>query len=637
MKRLITLSLTLLFGLYVYGQSSRMQVQNSIKNMAVHDIPMMSYDEAPASNQLANGNRSLKFDEWTEENLGESRYDLQSNYSSQNRIFLYEDGTIAATWIMGFAETTFPERGTGYNYYDGTSWGDYPTDRIESIRCGWPSIAPWNMTGEIVVSHGTPAGAGLSVNTRPDKGTGDWTEYFFLGPDPSPDLAWPRMVTNGHDKNTVHMFYTTLPEGNGGTIYNGMDGALLYSRSLDGGTTWDILHYQHPEVTSSEYLAVGGDYYDIAEPKGDTLAFVVGSKWHDCFLLKSTDNGETWEKIMIWEHPYPVFDWSVTITDTFYCTDGGFSVVLDNSGMAHVAFGIQWVLHDTPGDTYTGWPTVDGLGYWNETMPMFSNGINTLCPYDDEPESELIENYNLIGWAQDVNGNGTWDIIGGSAETVGNYRVGASSMPELIIDEADNMYLLFSSITETFQTDEQNYRHLWMRVSRDNGDTWNDEFYDLTGDVAHIFSECVFPSMTPTTDDYLHVVYQMDTEPGGAVQGDLDPYGDNYYPYIKIHKPEILGLEDNEQFSAGYLDFASPCYPNPVTNSTYVNIHLLNPADLSIDVYDIAGKKIMEIDHGYTGVGVHQLMIDASQLPDGVYIYKVMAGGDVISHRMIVD
>jgi len=59
MKRLITLSLTLLFGLYVYGQSSRMQVQNSIKNMAVHDIPMMSYDEAPASNQLANGNRSL--------------------------------------------------------------------------------------------------------------------------------------------------------------------------------------------------------------------------------------------------------------------------------------------------------------------------------------------------------------------------------------------------------------------------------------------------------------------------------------------------------------------------------------------------------------------------------------------------
>ncbi len=636
MKKLLTLSFTLMIGLFVFGQSSRMYVPNSIKNMAIHNIPIMSYDEASVTNLPENGNRGLNIGDWTEETIGQSKYDLQSNYSSQNRIFLYDDGTIGATWILGFANATFPERGTGYNYFDGTSWGPWPTERIESVRCGWPSIAPWNNTGEIIVAHGTDPELGLTVNTRPVKGTDEWTEYFFVGPEGSPDLAWPRVVTNGPDNNTIHMFYTTLPENNGGAIYNGMDGCLLYSRSQDGGATWDILHYQHPEVTSSEYLAVGGDYYDIAEPKGDTLAFVVGSKWHDCFLLKSTDNGENWEKIMIWEHPYPVFDWSVTITDSFYCTDGGLSVALDNNGMAHVAFGIQMVLHDTPGDTYTGWPTVDGLGYWNETMPMFSNGLRTLSP-DGDPESELIEDYNLVGWAQDVNGNGVWDIIGGSAETVGNYRLGASSMPELVIDEADNMYLLFSSITETFQTATQNYRHLWMRVSRDNGVTWNDEFYDLTGDVAHIFSECVFPAMAPTTDDYLHVIYQDDDEPGGAVQGDLDPYNDNFYPYIKIHKPEILGTQDYDQFSAKYLDFASPCYPNPTHNSSYVNVHLLNPANLSIEIYNITGKKVMEVNHGYTGVGVHQLMIEASQLSNGVYIYKVMAGGESVTHRMIVD
>jgi hypothetical protein len=306
--------------------------------------------------------------------------------------------------------------------------------------------------------------------------------------------------------------------------------------------------------------------------------------------------------------------------------------------MAHVAFGIQRVLHEAPGDTYTGFPFVDGVGYWNENMPVFSNGLNTLNPNTTDPESELIENYNLVGWAQDINGNGTWDIIeGDDASTIGNYRLGASSMPELCIDEADNMYLLYSSVTETFQTDEQNYRHLWMRVSRDNGVTWNDEFFDLTGDVSHIFTEAVFPSMAAKTDDYIHVIYQDDTEPGGAVQGDNDPYGDNYYPYIKIHKPEILGSSEYAQFTAQYLDFASPCYPNPARDNTTINVHLLNPARLSVEVFSIMGEKVMVMDQGYKSVGVHQIAFDVSQLARGTYIFKVKAENESVSHRMIVN
>lgn len=246
----------------------------------------------------------------------------------------------------------------------------------------------------------------LVFNTRDVKGTGTWVESTLVGPVGHEDLLWPRAVTNGTDNMTFHVFSTITPVNNGGSIYNGMDGALLYNRSLDGGVTWDINNIQPPEVTSDEYLAIGGDYYTIAEPKGDILAFVVGGKWTDMFLLKSTNNGDDWEKTLIWEHPYPLFDWNVTVTDTFYACDGGMGAAIDNYGDVHVVFGITRVGHFEPGNTYTGYPLVNGLAYWNESMPMFSDGQNTLNPYG-HIDSELIENVNFIGWAQYVNGNGS--------------------------------------------------------------------------------------------------------------------------------------------------------------------------------------------------------------------------------------
>ncbi|MEZ5083466.1 MAG: hypothetical protein R2750_08460 [Bacteroidales bacterium] len=50
----------------------------------------------------------------------------------------------------------------------------------------------------------------------------------------------------------------------------------------------------------------------------------MGNSWKDFVLMKSSDNGDSWEKTIIWECPYPLFN-TVTPpfeTDTFYCVDG---------------------------------------------------------------------------------------------------------------------------------------------------------------------------------------------------------------------------------------------------------------------------------------------------------------------------
>ncbi len=53
-------------------------------------------------------------------------YDLQTNGSSQNRIYLFDDGFIGATWTYGMESSSYPDRGTGYNSFNGFSWQPYP-------------------------------------------------------------------------------------------------------------------------------------------------------------------------------------------------------------------------------------------------------------------------------------------------------------------------------------------------------------------------------------------------------------------------------------------------------------------------------------------------------------------------------
>jgi hypothetical protein len=625
MKKLTLLLICLSFGLAVFSQG-KVMIPREIKDLPLENLPIASVDETLNHDAGA----PYKFGEWTEEKVGETVFDLQSNYAVQNRMYMFDDGTMGATWTMGFTDANFPDRGSGYNFFNGTEWGDIPTERIESLRCGWPSYMQYGMNGEMIVAH-TGGDQGLVMNYRETRGTGDWTEMFFQGPEGHEDIIWPRVVTSGADYNTIHVFAVTTPVANGGSLYQGMDGCVVYSRSTDGGTTWVDDNITLDGMGPDYYTMAGGDYYAIANPVGDNIAFVMASKWQDMYLMKSEDNGATWEKTMIFEHPYPFFDWNVTVTDTFFCPDGAVAVAIDNDGIAHVTFGITRVGHFEIGDTYTAYPFYDGLGYWREGMPPFEDGDMNLNALDPEL---LEENVNLIGWTQDLNGNGIWDVIG-TVESLGNYRTGISTHPTMAIDENNYIYVVFSSIAETFQTDDQNYRHLFARTSKDGGDTWGDEFYDLTGDIVHVFSECIHPAMAANTDEYVHLIYHEDTEPGQAVQGDLDPYGDNNVPYIKIMKPEILGLADNEG-SISILDFVTQSYPNPAANTARFDVHLYYGTSLNVQVHNMIGQKVIELDRGELAPGVHSITLDVSQLQDGVYFYTVIAGEESMTQKMIV-
>lgn len=551
--------------------------------------------------------------------IGDTRYDKQTNGTMQNRIVLFEDGTIGAIWTLGYSDPNFPDRGTGYNYYDGASWFPVPSARLENKRTGWPSIAKYGPGGEIVVAHN--GDNGLEISRRNEKGTGQFNQSLFQGPATCPALSWPRVVTNGPDNNQIHLISVTEPVANGGSLYHGQDGALVYSRSLDGGATWDILNQQLPGTDINYYVGLGGDTYAWAEPKGDTLALVVGDKWFDVFLLKSNDNGLTWTKSMIYQHPFPFYEENHTvILDTIWVCDGGMAIQLDNEGKANVFFGLMRVNNpDTTDEEFSYWYMTDGIAYWKEGDPAFT------CIEADT----LYEQGHLVGWMQDLNGN---DTIYEELSGIPAYTYSTTGMPTVTIDASGDMYLVMSSEMENINNGIQNYRRLMVRKWDHTSGEWGD-FFLISTHIIHNFHECIFPYMAANSDAYIHFIYQADEEPGLAVSGDEDPYGENYIYYAKIAKSDFVGIaEVNPAISS-----VSQNYPNPASGTTNVLVSCERPVNLGLTVTDFLGRNVYEKNYGTLSSGDHLLSLDVSSFSPGIYLYTVKAGEELITKKLTVQ
>lgn len=82
-------------------------------------------------------------------------------------------------------------------------------------------------------------------------------------------------------------------------------------------------------------------------------------------------------------------------------------------------------------------------------------------------------------------------------------------------------------------------------------------------------------------------------------------------------------------------------YPNPFTAETSFDVTLRGESAMSIEVFDAAGRRVRSIDMGRIPAGVTQLAFDgldnrAHALPSGVYFYRVHAGSETVTKKMVI-
>jgi hypothetical protein len=608
--------MAVLFGAAVMAQLKPVTISSALKSQA-QPVPVAIDNQIPATQP---GNAVVNTKAVLDDIIGASRYDMQTNGTIHNdRLLVWPDGTISATWTRATADPGYSDRGTGYNYHDGSSWGPAPSARIETIRTGWPSVHQWNGDGEMIVSHNSTVN--LVFSTRATKGSGAWTESLKpTAPSGVTGLIWPRVITNGANHQNIHIIVVTTPTANGGVAYQGLDGAVIYFRSLDGGATWDKNGIVLPGMESPNYLGFSGDSYAWATPKGDTIAFIIGDDWSDTFLMKSVDNGNTWTKTMIFENDYKL-EPSGNETPSFYTCDGAVAAAIDGDGVVHAAFGRMRAKGDLDGRKY--YPYTDGLVYWNSTMPAIdSNLLNDL---------DTLYNHNLlIGY---VAANQAGDTI----VNFPKYYMSLASFPQIVIDENDNIYFFWSALTVGNPSpDPYNYRHIWARGWSANKTEW-EEMFDLNDGVLYLFQEYVYPSTAfHMTNDQIHMITQTSSQPGSNIKDTTIPIHDVNIEYRAVDASRFwpVGTPEGSKTSKNPVGQA---YPNPSSGMVWYNVMLDNAAQVTVSVSNIMGQTIMNLDKGTMNAGAHKLGIDASNLAAGTYLCTVVINGESFTRKMIVE
>lgn len=95
-------------------------------------------------------------------------------------------------------------------------------------------------------------------------------------------------------------------------------------------------------------------------------------------------------------------------------------------------------------------------------------------------------------------------------------------------------------------------------------------------------------------------------------------------------------VSTNDLVSSKNAVILDDAYPNPFNKSTVVSYELPKQARVSLEIYDITGRKLMTYNEGSQSSGKHSISVDASKLAKGIYFYTLRADEVSITKRMVI-
>ena len=77
-------------------------------------------------------------------------------------------------------------------------------------------------------------------------------------------------------------------------------------------------------------------------------------------------------------------------------------------------------------------------------------------------------------------------------------------------------------------------------------------------------------------------------------------------------------------------------YPNPFNPQTTIDYALPQAGDVSLVVYDMLGREVDVLIDGPQAAGRHTVRFGANHLPNGTYVYRLIAGDKTITRTMVL-
>ncbi len=77
-------------------------------------------------------------------------------------------------------------------------------------------------------------------------------------------------------------------------------------------------------------------------------------------------------------------------------------------------------------------------------------------------------------------------------------------------------------------------------------------------------------------------------------------------------------------------------FPNPFKESTTIRFNLVKRSDVTLKVYNTAGQEMATIAAGEYESGQHEVTLNSSEIPSGVYVYQLQVGKNVLQRQMLL-
>ena len=643
MRKVLLLSLSLALGFSAFAQQR--VAKNDIRSAQAkaEKVSMGNEKINPATNFAPQTAKSVVVNRYDDVLDGETMmtmYDLQSNHFCSNRMYAMENGSAAIVATFSHEPNqSASDRGTGYNFFNGETeeWMDMPEERVESMRTGWPTIAPYGDRGEILISH-----APMRCWTREVAGEGEWVYRGELPISPegfpyADDASWPRVATSGDNHNIIHVIGDIQHSGTDATEHY-----QVYLRSEDA-ENWTITYSPLEQVGFESTGGFSAEDYAIAANGHNVAILYTGSMTNSVWMFKSTDDGLTWNARRVWEDPYEgisLDDPNLVYSDTLYRPMSG-AVVIDNGGVVHVALNVLEMAHwaDTEPGYYSYFygRMVDGILYWNDTQegPVQSEDGNPhhaarlWWPIPEEPGYVRMhaDSTKWIGYIPMYEGY-EWDndkFYNGDDYHPRFYS--ASGHPALSCDPYGNICCAFSSPCVRRLDDNGTYYYRSIYTSYYNVDKgyWEQDVEDLCDEEVNfmfLYSDNLFTLSAPNTykPGEFWVGFQSDDLIGlywgsGAAQTQAS---ENIIHAMRIDaEDEYVSVPENYEAK----DVVYNIYPNPATD--YVVVKSSQDVEANISIVNLVGQTVKQFNKSLK-MGENTIGID---LKSGIYFCTISANG----------
>jgi len=362
------------------------------------------------------------------------------------------------------------------------------------------------------------------------------------------------------------------------------------SRTTNGGTDWQGFEYFYSfdgllgriGIINENSVIVPGQYNS-----GNNVIF------------KTTDGGTSWTEIPVTidlfggriQFVNDYTGWIQSSGNLYKTTDGGFNWEMQAASVYDFYFineNTGWYINGSQIKMST-----DGGISW---VSQNSGTTNTLYTLDF-----VDENYGWIcgdGGAilHTINGGTPVELVSFNAEVSGN----KVRLSWLTSTETNNRGFEIQRLESGLSSID------WENIGFINGNGTSTE--------PHSYR---FIDDNPAPGNYSYRLKQIDFE--GSFQ-----YSKNVY--VEIALPGEFALSQN--------------YPNPFNPVTTIKYTLppntSSKCLVTLRIYDVLGNEIRILVNGQQSPGQHQVIFDAGNLPGGVYIYRLNAGGSSLSGKLIL-